>query len=127
MSFFEIVADSLEQDRRREGTEGLAVLYPTVQEILHVGPARIHDDTAVAQSPRPPFHSSLEPTYDFSFGNPLRRQSAKLFFRQFRNSQSPWLMANSGWRMAGSCWLMARCRWRMAEIRNSPRLHALGA
>ena len=86
MGFFEIIPDSLGQDRRRKRTERLAVLDPAIQYILHLGPARIDDDAAVSQRPRPKFHPSLKPTHDFSVRNSFRSLFYQLLLRQFRNS-----------------------------------------
>src|SRR5262249_49373212 len=39
-----------------------------IEELLHVGAARIADDRPVSESSRPPFHTPLEPTDDLSIG-----------------------------------------------------------
>ena len=44
-----------------EGAEGLAALDLQVQDVFHVGTARVADDGAVAQGARAPFHAALEP------------------------------------------------------------------
>jgi hypothetical protein len=65
------------QDRRRERTERLAPLDLEVQDVLHVWPARVADDRAVAERARPPFHPSLEPADDQPIGHRRRGSAAK--------------------------------------------------
>src|SRR6266540_2780744 len=50
--------------RRRERTKPLAVLDPRVEDVLHVGPARVGDDRAVAERARSELHPPLEPADD---------------------------------------------------------------
>src|SRR5262249_51363489 len=59
------------KDRGGEGTEGLAVLDPLVQDVLDVLPARVGDDRAMAQRARAVLHPALEPADDVALGDAL--------------------------------------------------------
>src|SRR5207249_3586953 len=88
MGFFEVLRRRFLKDRRREWPERLPVLDPAVEYVLHLGPARVHDDAAVAQRPRPPLHPPLEPADYLSVSNLLCSLAAQLLFRQFTVAQA---------------------------------------
>ena len=67
----EPLAGRLGEDRRRERAERLAVLDPRVEDVLHVVPARVGDDRAVAERARAELHPPLEPADDVAVGDPL--------------------------------------------------------
>ena len=67
----EPLARRLREERRRERAEGLAVLDARVEDVLHVVPARIGDDRAVAERARAELHPPLEPADDVAVGDPL--------------------------------------------------------
>ena len=48
------------------------MLDPRVEDVLHVGPARVGDDRAVAERARAELHPALEPADDVAGGDPLR-------------------------------------------------------
>ena len=71
--------DGLAQDRGRERAEGLAPLDLAVEDVLHVGAARVAEDRAVAERARPPLHAALEPADDLAVARcaaAVRRQSS---------------------------------------------------
>ena len=88
MGFFEVLRRRFLKDRRRERPEWLAVFDPAVESVLHLGPARVHDDTAVAQRPRPPLHPPLEPADHLSVSNVLCCLAAQLLFWEFTVAQT---------------------------------------
>ena len=53
--------DPLDQDGRREGAIGLPELDLGVDDVLHVGAARVGQDAPVAQRARSPFEAALGP------------------------------------------------------------------
>src|SRR5215207_490461 len=59
----EVVADALFENGRREGAEGLALLDALVEDLLHVGAARVYYDGAVAEGARAELHPPLEPAH----------------------------------------------------------------
>ena len=58
---FEDLRRALREDDRRERPESLAMLDPVVEDVLHLGLARIGEDAAVAERARPEFGSALKP------------------------------------------------------------------
>ena len=62
-------ATASSQHRRRERPERFAPLDLGVEDLLHVGAARIADDRAVAERARPPFHAALKPADDLAVGD----------------------------------------------------------
>ena len=74
----EPVGDALAQDRGREGAERLAALDLVVEDVLHVGPARVAQDRAVAERARAPLHATLEPADDLAVGDAQGGQAAEL-------------------------------------------------
>lgn len=73
----EPVGDAFAQNGRRERAEAFASFDLGVQDIFHVGPARVAQDGAITEGARAPFHPALEPAYDLSVGNGLRGPPAK--------------------------------------------------
>ncbi len=70
--------DVLAQDARRERPERFAALDLEVEDVLHVGPARVAEDGAVAERARPPFHAALEPADDAPVGDRRGGDAAEL-------------------------------------------------
>ena len=68
----EVIAHPFLQDARRKGPEALAELDLQVHRGLHRGVARVADDAARPQRPRPKLHPALEPADDLAFGHHLR-------------------------------------------------------
>ncbi len=72
--FLEPVGRVLAQHRGRERPEAFAPLDLEIQDVLHIGTARIADDRPIAERARPPFHPTLEPSDDVAacdaFGDP---------------------------------------------------------
>src|SRR5438093_397131 len=69
MRLLEVVGNILCQDRRREGSKGLALLDPLIQDLLHVGATRVNNNGAISKTTRPELHSALEPSDDFAIRN----------------------------------------------------------
>src|SRR5437879_4941189 len=67
-----IIAGMLFQNRWGEGAKWFTLFYSLVQNIFHAGSSRIGKNGAIAQSPRPKFHSPLEPTNHQSIGDVAR-------------------------------------------------------
>ena len=61
IGLIKVVASRLLQDRRRKRPELLAMLDAGIQDVLHIGAARIGDNAAIAKRPRSPFHPALKP------------------------------------------------------------------
>ena len=68
----EVVVERLDEHRRRERPELLAELDPRVDDVAHVGAARIGQDAAVAERAGAPLHPALKPADDAA-----RRRSAR--------------------------------------------------
>ena len=79
----EVVAGRLLKDRGGKRPERLPVLDPAVEDVLHLGTARVHHDAAVAERPRPPLHPPLEPADDLSAGDMARCLTAEDLLGQF--------------------------------------------
>ena len=62
-------ADRFPQDGGSEGPKGFAPFDLGVQDVLHVGAARVAQDGTVAQSAWAPLHAPLEPAHDFAVSN----------------------------------------------------------
>ncbi len=72
----EVVADALLEHRRREGAEALAVLDLEVHHRLHLRRARVAEDRARAERPRPELHAPLAEADDVLLGDEARDASA---------------------------------------------------
>ena len=83
MRLLEIVSDALFKDRRSKRAKGLALLDPSIQDVLHLSATRVDDDAAIAESPRPKLHPALEPTNDLPISDSLRRCLRELTVAQF--------------------------------------------
>src|SRR5208282_696603 len=83
MRLLKVVSDTLFKDRRSKRAEGLALLDPGIQDVLHLGAARVDDDATIAESPWPKLHPSLEPTYDLPISDSLRGCPRELTVAQF--------------------------------------------
>src|SRR5207237_7052612 len=68
----------LREHRRRERTEGLAVLDPRVEDVLDLVPPRVGEDRAVAERARAELHPALEPADDVAGGDPLGAERTEL-------------------------------------------------
>ena len=73
----EPVLHRVAQDGGRERPEGFAALDLEVEDILHVGAARIAQDRTVAKRARPPLHAALEPADHLALGDRLRGVTAE--------------------------------------------------
>src|SRR5258708_31627220 len=67
--FLEPLAYGVLEYGRSEGPKTLATFDLGVKDGLHVGATRVADDRAIAERPRAPFHSPLEPADDLAIGN----------------------------------------------------------
>src|SRR4030081_3375662 len=85
MGFLEIFSRRFRKYLRSEPPAYFPVLDPSVQNILHIGTARIGHDTAVAQRPWTPFGSPLKPAENFPGGNFFRCFFCEHFFGKFAN------------------------------------------
>src|ERR1019366_337545 len=83
MGLLKVVSDTLFEDRRSKGAEGLALLDSGIQDVLHLGAARVDNDATIAESPRPKLHPTLEPTDDLPISDSLRRCLRELTVAQF--------------------------------------------
>src|ERR1700730_7632337 len=72
MRFFKIFPGGFGEDGGREGTKDFAVLDAAIQNFFHFRTTRIGDNAAIAERPRSPLGTVLEPTEDFSISNNLR-------------------------------------------------------
>src|SRR5688500_8341787 len=68
------------QHGRRERAEWFSELDLRIDDILHIRPPRIRQNTAVAQRAWPPFKPSLRPADNFPFLKPVNRVGDQLFF-----------------------------------------------
>ena len=73
---FEYLVGAFFEHDRRERPERLPVLHPLVQDVLHLGGARIGQDAAVAERARAELGAALEPADHVAFGQYLRRVGA---------------------------------------------------
>src|ERR1035441_10036149 len=83
MGLLKVVSDTLFKDRRSKGTEWFAFLNTSIQDVLHLGAARVDDDAAIAESPWPKLHPALEPTHDLPISDSLRCCLCELSVAQF--------------------------------------------
>src|SRR5947209_209487 len=70
-TIFKIFVLSFYKDRRRKGTKPFAMFDAGVQDILHVGQARVSYNGPVPQCARAPLHPSLKPAHYISRGDQL--------------------------------------------------------
>lgn len=73
----EPIRDKFAQDRGSKGAKGFATLDFGIEDVLHVGAARVAEDGAIAKGARAPFEAALEPANDFAFADGASRGSAK--------------------------------------------------
>ncbi len=66
MGAFKVVGKAVIQNRGGKRTEPFTLLDAGVEDVLHFGVAGVGDDAAVAQSAGAPFHTTLEPSDDFT-------------------------------------------------------------
>src|ERR1039457_1634193 len=83
MRLLKVVSDTLFKNRRSKGAKGLALLDPSIQDVLHLGAARVDDDAPIAESPWPKLHPALEPTHDLPISDSLRCCLCELRVAQF--------------------------------------------
>src|SRR3989442_8843398 len=76
----EVFLRPLRQNRRSKGAERLAELDLDVDEILHVSPPRISQDTPMPQRSRPPLKPSLKPPDDLPCLQPIHNPLYQLLF-----------------------------------------------
>ncbi len=69
MRLLEEFADGLLGNGWRKGTKDLAVLDAAIQDVLHLRPARVGQNAAIAERARAPFRGALKPAHDFSRRN----------------------------------------------------------
>ena len=75
---FEYLFRPLRQNDRREGAERLAMFYAAVQDVLHLGLARVGEQAAVAERAGPEFGAALKPADHALFGQQLCRVAADI-------------------------------------------------
>ena len=68
----------LGKDDRREWPERLAMFDPRIQQILHLGLARVGQDAAIAERARPELRTALKPADHFLLGQHLGRLGADI-------------------------------------------------
>ncbi len=66
MIVLEVFVLMVGHDGRREGPEPFAVLDAGVQDIFHIGQARMRHDRAIAEGARSPLHAALKPSDNIS-------------------------------------------------------------
>src|ERR1043165_5590498 len=71
-------ASTLGEHDRRERAERLAVLYPAVENILHVGLTRVGEQAAIAERPGPELRAALKPADDALLGQQFRGVAADI-------------------------------------------------
>src|SRR5262249_32660934 len=62
------VSYHLFQHRRRKRPKRLPPFDLRIKNGLHIGPAGITEDRAIAERSWSPFHAALKPTHDFTIG-----------------------------------------------------------
>jgi hypothetical protein len=70
---FEVLSNAVGENGGAERAEGLAVLDPAIQNVLHVIAAWVGQDAPVPQRTRAEFHPSLKPADDLTLGDLLHR------------------------------------------------------
>src|SRR2546425_1560458 len=78
MRLFEVIANAVLENRRREGPERLSLFYAVVKHAFHFRAPRIGHDRPIAQGARAELHSSLKPSDYQSIGNVLRSSPGDL-------------------------------------------------
>lgn len=75
------VNHSATASRNIDGANGqrFAALNFQIENVFHIGAARIAEDRAVAECARSPFHAPLEPADDEAVGNGTGRRIDELF------------------------------------------------
>lgn len=85
----EPVADAFLEDTGGEGAESLAKLDPQIDNVAHVGAARVGQQGSAAQSAGPEFHFALEPAHYFAVEQQIGRaiEQGTLFVRLERKAR----------------------------------------
>src|SRR5260370_286438 len=82
MRMFKIVAHVFGKNRRSKRTKRLALLNSVVENIFHVGAARVNNNRTIAQRARSKFHPALKPSDDQPVSNVLRRALCYFLIRE---------------------------------------------
>src|SRR5437764_9570225 len=83
ISRLEILAYPFCQNRRAERPEWLPIFDAAVKNLFHILAAWVGQNASVPQRAWPKLHPTLEPAYNFAFGDRLRRPVNQILFTKF--------------------------------------------